>query len=300
MLKLKQMLDRSSIIQYIYDMNQLSNEKRAQIINLLVEGNSMRATTRITGVSINTVTKLLVDIGGACAEYHNTKVTGLNTKRVEVDEIWSFVYAKDKNATEAQKTEGAGDTWTWVGMDAESKLVIAWLVGDRTGDSAKVIMEDIAVRLNNRVQLTTDGHKAYLEAVSNAFGNDIDFAQLIKMYGGPGKDEQRKYSPAECTGIEKKPITGNPDSKLISTSYIERQNLTMRMHMRRFTRLTNGFSKKRVNHFYAICLHFMYYNFCKVHKTLKSTPAMAAGLTEKPWTIFDLVKLLDSQDGNSN
>lgn len=277
-------------------MNKLSKESRVQIINLLVEGNSLRSTQRITGVSINTVSKLLVDMGAACMEYHNMHVHSLSTKRVECDEIWSFVYAKEKNATDEQKKQGAGDAWTWVGMDADSKLAISWLVADRSAESAKIIMEDISLRLNNRVQLTTDGLKAYLEAVDNAFGDDIDYAQLIKIYGGPGKDEQRKYSPAECTGIKKVKVKGNPDKSLVSTSYIERQNLTMRMHMRRFTRLTNGFSKKIENHAHAIALHFMYYNFCKIHKTLRVTPAMEAGLTLKPWSIGDLVALLDKKD----
>lgn len=281
-------------------MNQLSKEDRVQIIHLLVEGNSLRSTSRITGKSINTVTKLLVDMGNACADFHNTNVVGLNTTRVEVDEIWSFVYAKDKNATDEQKQNGAGDTWTWVGIDADSKLAIAWLVGDRTGESAKVIIEDIAVRLNNRVQMTTDGHKAYLEAIDNSFGNNIDYAQLIKIYGGPGKDEQRKYSPADCTGIEKKVIKGSPDRSLISTSYVERQNLTMRMGMRRFTRLTNGFSKKRDNHFYAICLHFMYYNFCRKHHTLKTTPAVACGMSNEPWSIGDLVEMMSKYQAKLN
>lgn len=276
-------------------MNKLSTEKRVQIINLLVEGNSLRSTTRITGVSINTVTKLLVDIGAACYEYHNENVHSLNSKRIECDEIWAFCYSKEKNATEETKAAfGAGDVWTWVGIDADSKLVASWLVADRSPESAEIFMEDVAMRLNNRVQLTTDGLKAYLKAVDNAFGNDIDYAQLIKMYGGTSKEDGRKYSPAECTGTKKVRVKGDPDKQLVSTSYVECQNLTMRMHMRRFTRLTNGFSKKIENHAHAIALHFMYYNFCKIHKTLRVTPAMEAGLTTRPWEIKDLVALLDA------
>lgn len=272
-------------------MNQLPLAKRVQIINLLVEGSSLRATSRISGCSINTVSKLLVDVGKACIEFHNTMVRGLECKRVQCDEIWSFVYAKDKNVTE-EMAEGSGDVWTWVGIDADTKLVMSWMVGNRDAETANAFMLDIANRVTNRMQLTTDGYKPYLEAVTNAFGGNIDFAQLIKMYGG-SSEFAGKYSPAEVTGIKQKKVNGNPDKNHISTSYVERQNLTMRMHMRRFTRLTNAFSKKIENHCYAIALHFVYYNFVKIHKSLRVAPAMEAKLIDRLWEIEDIVKLTD-------
>lgn len=275
-------------------MNKLPIAKKVQIINLLVEGSSLRAASRIADVSINTVTKLLVDVGQACQKFHNEKVVSVSTKRIQCDEIWSFVYAKDKNATQEQKEIGAGDAWTWVGIDADSKLVVSWFVGNRDADSANVFMNDVATRLKNRVQLTSDGLKVYLEAVTESFGSQIDFAQLVKLYGSSqGTGDERKYSPAECTGTKKHIVSGNPNPKHISTSYIERQNLTMRMHMRRFTRLTNAFSKKIENHCYAIALHFVYYNFVKIHKTLRVPPAMEAGLIKRLMTIEDIVKLAD-------
>ncbi len=277
-------------------MNKLSIEKRTQIITMLVEGNSLRATSRMADVSINTVTKLLVDTGKACQEYHDKNVVNVNSKRIQCDEIWSFVYAKDKNAPAEMKEAGeAGDVWTWVGIDADSKLVLSWFVGDRSADTGIPFMQDLASRLANKVQLTTDGHKAYLIAVEEAFSN-IDYAVLHKIYGkSSGKGSDTRYSPAECIGAEKIPVQGNPDEKHISTSYVERQNLTMRMHMRRFTRLTNGFSKKIENHCHAIALHYMYYNFVKIHKTLRCTPAMEARLTNKLWQVSDIVKLLDAE-----
>jgi len=271
-------------------MNKLPIEKRTQIINCLVEGMSLRATTRLTGCSINTVTKLLVDVGQACIKFHDEKVKGVKAKRVQCDEIWSFVYAKKKNVPE-EKLGEAGDVWTWVGIDADTKLIISWYLGGRDADSANYLMQDLASRISNRVQLTTDGLKAYLQAVENSFGNDIDFAQLIKIYGHTTKEEARKYSPAECIGTEINPISGAPDPKHVSTSYIERQNLTMRMSMRRFTRLTNGFSKKIENHIYAVALYTVHYNFCRVHKTLRVTPAMEAGLTNDFMEIEDIVSL---------
>ncbi|MDP4285083.1 MAG: IS1 family transposase [Bacteroidota bacterium] len=275
-------------------MNKLPISKKVQIINLLVEGSSLRAASRIADVSINTVTKLLVDVGRACQKFHNEKVVNVSTKRIQCDEIWSFVYAKDKNVTQEQKEGGAGDAWTWVGIDADTKLVVSWFVGNRDADSANIFMNDVATRLKNRVQLTTDGLKAYLEAVTENFGSQIDFAQLIKLYGGSeGAGNEKKYSPAECTGAKKHAVSGNPDPKHISTSYVERQNLTMRMHMRRFTRLTNGFSKKIENHCYAIALHFVYYNFVKIHKTLRVPPAMEAGLIKRLMSIEDIVRLAD-------
>jgi len=277
-------------------MNKLSTTERANIIRLMVEGNSLRSCSRISGASITTVSKLLVDIGKACQRFHNDTVINVNSKRIEADEIWSFVYAKDKNVENSEKTkeQGAGDAWTWVGIDADTKLVVSFFVGNRDANSANEFMHDIASRLKNRVQLTTDGFKPYLKAVENAFEDEIDFAQLIKIYGLPeGNSNEKRYSPAKCTGAEKKWVSGDPNPIHISTSYVERQNLTMRMSMRRFTRLTNAFSKKIENHCYAIALHFVYYNFCRIHKSLRVTPAMEAKLTTKPMTIEDIVNLLE-------
>ncbi len=275
-------------------MNKLSIEKRVQIISLLVEGNSLRSASRIADVSINTVTKLLVSVGKACQEFHNNTVVNIKSERVQCDEIWSFCYAKQKNVSQ-EMPDGSGDVWTWTALDADSKLIVSWFVGDREAGSAYEFMNDVADRLQNRVQLTTDGHKPYLKAVENAFNNDIDYAMLVKMYGGSeGTNQQeKKYSPAECTGCKKTRISGEPNAKFVSTSYVERQNLTMRMHMRRFTRLTNAFSKKIENHGYAIALHFVYYNFCKLHKSLSVTPAMQAGLTKRFMKIEDIVMLAD-------
>jgi len=300
------MLDKSRIKSYIGGegkritaMNRLTLEKRTQIVGMLVEGNSLRAITRLAGVSINTVTKLLVDLGTACQTYHDEHVVGVASKRVQCDEIWSFIYGKDKNLPENLRGKfGVGSIWTWVGLDADSKLAISWLVGNRNAEFAKIFMADVQARLKNRVQLTTDGLKAYLDAVDETFGTEIDFAQLVKLYGAC-PDGEHRYSPAECTGAVKTPITGNPKMKHISTSYVERQNLTMRMNMRRFTRLTNGFSKKVENHAHAIALHFMYYNYVRIHKTLRVTPAMAAGLTQTLWSMEDLARLLDGE-GNRN
>ncbi len=273
--------------------NRLSLEKRTQIIGMLVEGNSLRAISRLTGVSFNTVTKLLVDVGTACQKYHDQNVRNLTSKRVQCDEIWSFVYAKEKNLPEEMRGQfGVGSIWTWVGLDSDSKLAISWLVGNRDSDYARIFMQDVADRLKNRVQLTTDGLKAYLEAVEDAFNGQIDFAQLVKLYG-PSLDPDHRYTPAECIATETHIISGHPNEKHVSTSYIERQNLTMQMQMRRFTRLTNGFSKKVENHKHAIALHFMYYNFVRIHKTLRVTPAMAADITKKLWKIEDLALLLE-------
>ena len=279
-------------------MRKLDTKSRALIIRLLVEGNSIRATSRIADVSKNTVNKLLIDAGKACAKYHDEHVRNVKASVIQCDEIWSFTYAKQKNVkTATAAPEGAGDTWTWTAIDSDSKLVVSYMVGGRDGEYAIEFMDDLRDRLANRVQLTTDGHKAYLEAVEGAFGGDVDYAQLIKIYGDAGgKTAARKYSPAECTGIKKRTIEGSPDKALISTSHVERQNLTMRMHMRRFTRLTNGFSKKVENHMHAVALHFMYYNFVKVHQTLKVTPAMEAGLIDHLWEINDLVALIDANE----
>lgn len=280
-------------------MNKLDQKTRALIIRLLVEGNSIRAVTRIADVSKNTVTKLLIDAGKACSKYHDAHVRDVRASNVQCDEIWSFTYAKQKNvATAKAAPEEAGDTWTWTAIDSTSKLIVSYMVGGRDGEYAIAFMDDLRARLTNRVQLTTDGHKAYLEAVEGAFGGDVDYAMLIKLYGdAPGhKGHEKKYSPAECTGTRKERISGNPDRALVSTSHAERQNLTMRMHMRRFTRLTNAFSKKVENHAYAVALHFMYYNFVRIHQTLRMTPAMAAGLTDRLWDINDLVAIIDAEE----
>jgi IS1 family transposase len=272
-------------------MNSLSTEKRVQVVASLVEGNSIRATVRMTGVAKNTVVKLLVDLGEACAEYQDKAFQNLTCKRLQCDEIWSFVGAKAKNVPAERKNEfGIGDVWTWVAIDADTKLVPCWHVGRRDGLAAYEFINDLAGRLANRVQLTTDGHKPYLEAVEAAFGSEIDYAMLVKIYGKP--QEEIRYSPAECVGCETKWVAGNPSKAHISTSFVERQNLTMRMSMRRFTRLTNGFSKKVENHMHAIALHYMYYNFCRMHKSLRCTPAMAAGVTNRLWEIADIINLL--------
>lgn len=273
-------------------MNQLSTDQRARIVAALVEGNSIRATVRMTGASKNTITKLLIELGSACSWYMSQKLTDLPCKRIQIDEIWSFVGAKEKNVTDEKREQGfAGDVWTWVAMDADTKLICSWMVGGRHSIAARAFVKDLWSRLRDRVQLTTDGHAVYVNAVQNAFGNDVDYAMLVKIYGSP-RDGEVRYSPAECVGCEKKPITGNPDPKHISTSYVERQNLTMRMHIRRFTRLTNAFSKKLENHVAAIAIHYMHYNFCRIHQTLRVTPAMAAGVTDRVWAIADLVALI--------
>lgn len=284
---------RSSIL---VSMKRLTNQSRVQIIHMLCEGTSIRAITRITGASKNTVAKLLADVGRICADYQNETLRDLTSKRVQLDEIWSFVYAKQKNVPTAKKApEDAGDVWVWTAIDADTKLVLSWLVGSRDGDAARVFVADVAGRLTNRVQITSDGHKPYLEAVENAFGGDVDFAMLQKIYGTP-VEGQKRYSPPECIGIDIKVIEGSPDPAHISTSYVERQNLTMRMHMRRFTRLTNAFSKKVEAHANAVALHFMYYNFCRIHKSLRMTPAMAAGVTDRLWDVKDIVALIEAKE----
>ena len=272
-------------------MNRLSIEARAKIIGMLVEGNSLRATSRMTDVSINTVTKLLVDVGTAAAEFHDRAVRNVKVRRLQCDEIWCFVGAKAKNVTQEQKAMGWGDVWTWTAIDADTKLCLSYLVGGRDGGWAHDFMEDCASRIKGRVQLTTDGHKAYLEAVEGAFGMDVDFAVLHKIYGAPSESETRRYSPATCIGCDMKTVIGNPDPKHVSTSFVERQNLTMRMGMRRFTRLTNGFSKKLENHAHMVALHFLYYNFGRVHKTLRVTPAMEAELADHIWGLEEIAGL---------
>ncbi len=288
------MLDSSRNITYLRGVNKLPIEKRVQIINLLVEGNSLRSTSRIADVSFNTVLKLLPQIGAACEKFHNEKVVNVQSERVQCDEIWSFCYAKEKNVTQ-EMPEGAGDVWTWTGLDADSKLMISWFVGDRDAKSANIFMHDVAGRLAKRVQLTTDAHHAYLDAVDNAFHFDVDYAMLVKIYGAPTGESQteRKYSHNECNGTKKKIISGEPNKKFISTSYVERSNLSIRMGNRRFTRLTNAFSKKLENHCHSLSLYFTYYNFCKIHKSLSVTPAMQAGLMKKPMTIEDIVRLTE-------
>jgi IS1 family transposase len=275
--------------------NVLETSKRAQILSMLVEGMSMRAISRVADCSINTVTKLLVDAGNACLEYHDENVVGLKSERIECDEIWSFCYAKQKNSDKQGTPDFAGDVWTWTSIDADSKLICNWFVGGRDAEFANHFMQDLAARLDNRVQLTTDGHKAYLNAVDGAFGHDIDYAQLVKLYGNTPNGKTTRYSPAECTGIKQKPRTGNPDEKKISTSYVERHNLTMRMSVRRFTRLTNAFSKKFDNHCHALALYFVYYNFCRIHKSLRVTPAMEAGISNTVRDMAWIVGLIDER-----
>jgi len=276
-------------------MNRLPTERRAQIIGLLAEGNSLRAASRLADVSINTVTKLLLDIGAACERFQDSTLRNLKSRRIQCDEIWAFVYAKAKNVPERMRGAwGVGDVWTWTAIDADSKLIPSWAVGRRDGATGYAFMLDLASRLSNRVQLTTDGHKVYLEAVEGAFGNDIDYAMLVKTYeGDSGKKApaETRYSPAECTGAITQRITGDPDGTYISTSFAERQNLTMRMSMRRFTRLTNAFSKKVDNHKAAVALHFMHYNFARIHKTLRVTPAMEAGVADHVWSLAEIAQL---------
>ena len=275
-------------------MNRLSAAKRAAVVAALVEGCSIRATVRMTGVAKNTIVKLLVDLGADCAKYQDEHLRNLSCKRIECDEIWSFVYAKQKNVERAKNApEAAGDVWTWTALDADSKLVPTWLIGTRDLGTAYTFMHDLADRLSNRVQLTTDGHRPYLEAVESAFGEEIDFAQLVKVYGSDPEAEKR-YSPAKCLGTNVKTITGEPNPKHVSTSYVERQNLTMRMSMKRFARLSNGFSRKLENHSATVAFYFMYYNFARIHQTLRTTPAQAAGVTEKLWDIEDIVGLLSN------
>lgn len=270
-------------------MNRLNRTKQAQVIAALVEGNSIRSTERMTGVAKHTILRLLEDLGSRCMEYQNSNLRNLTCRRIQVDEIWQFCGMKQKNVPLSKSNQfGIGDVWTWVAIDADTKLVPCWYIGDRSANSAAVFMHDLADRLRYRVQLTSDGHRAYLTAVEEAFGADIDYSQLIKIYGNSPEAETR-YSPCECIGAKQERIIGNPDPLHVSTSYVERQNLTMRMSMRRFTRLTNGFSKKLENHFYAVAIHYMHYNWCRIHKTLRCTPAMEAGLTDHVWEISEML-----------
>jgi IS1 family transposase len=272
-------------------MTTLSESERAQIVTCICEGNSVRATSRITGFSKNTITKLLIELGDACIAYQDRAFRSLTCKRLQCDEIWSFVYAKDKNLPEDKQGKfGFGSVWTWTAIDADTKLIPSFAVGERNAATARVFIEDLASRLASRVQLTSDGLKLYLTAVEDAFGADIDFAQLHKVY--ESTQEETRYSPAKCVGCERKVVMGSPDPDHISTSYVERQNLSMRMHMRRFTRLTNAFSKKITNHLATVAVYFMFYNFVRVHQTLRVTPAMEAGVANRLWTVLDMIRLL--------
>jgi len=275
-------------------MNKLTNKKRAQILRALVEGNSIRGTVRITGAAKNTVSKLLADVGAACLDYQDKALTNLPCKRVQADEIWSFCYSKDKNVPADKKGQfGYGDVWTWTSICADTKLVPCWIIGNRDLDTAIEFMQNLGGRLSNRVQLTTDGHKPYLKAVKGAFGTEIGYATLVKIYG-PAPEGQKRYSPSKIVGASCGAVFGSPDKSHISTSYVERQNLTMRMSMRRFTRLTNAFSKKVENLSHAVSLHFMYYNFCRVHKSIKTTPAKKAGVTDHIWALEEVAELTDN------
>ncbi len=279
-------------------MNKLNKEKRVQVLASLVEGNSIRSTSRMTGAARNSVTKLLVDAGMACAEYQDKALRNLTCNKIQCDEIWSFCYAKQANVPKDKKNQfGFGDVWTWVALDPDSKLVVSWLVGLRNANWANTFMKDVAKRLSNRVQITSDGHKVYIEAVEEAFGNNVDYAMLVKLYGAETAGEAR-YSPPKCIGCRRRKITGRPDKKDISTSMVERQNLTMRMNIRRFTRLTNGFSKKIDNLEHSVALHFMYYNFVRIHITLRVTPAMEAGVTDRLWSLEDIISLIEAKESN--
>ena len=279
-------------------MNKLSTVKREQILGMMVEGVSIRAIARMTNASKNTIVKLLADAGSACLEYLDRTLRNLNCQRLQVDEIWSFVHSKQKNVPEDKRGEfGYGDVWAWTAIDADSKLIVSWYLGRRDADAAYVFMSDLASRLTNRVQLTTDGHHAYLSAVDAAFDRNIDYAQLVKIYGTAPEAEKR-HSPPICLGADKTEIRGRPDPEHISTSYVERQNLSMRMGMRRFTRLTNAFSKKLANHMHALSIYFMHYNFVRIHQTLRCTPAMQAGMTDRLWDLSDIVAVVDEWEAN--
>jgi IS1 family transposase len=282
-------------------MNKLATKERAQILGMMVEGVSIRAISRMTGVSKNTVVKLLADAGNACLDYQDRALRNLPSKRIQADEIWSFVYAKQKNVPQEKRGQfGFGDVWTWTALDADSKLIVCWHVGTRDAEAAYEFMTDVASRLANRVQLTTDGHAAYLSAVDAAFSRTtgVDYAQLVKIYG-TSPEAQRRYSPPICLGAQKSEIRGTPDPEHISTSYVERQNLSMRMGMRRFTRLTNAFSKKLENHVHALSIYFMHYNFVRIHQTLRCTPAMEAKVTERLWSLEDIVRIVDEWEAGA-
>ena len=280
-------------------MDRISTAKRVQVIAALVEGNSINATCRMFGVGKHTILRLLEEAGCACAAFHDVYVRDVRARRVQADEVWSFVYGKDKNLTLEQMQSGMGSVWTWTAIDADSKLIISYMLGDRGPATAKAFMQDVASRLSNRVQLTTDGHKVYADAVEEAFGSEIDYAMLVKMYGASGDNPDSRYSPATCIGCRTGVFSGSPNADYISTSFVERQNLSMRMGMRRFTQLTNAFSKKIENHGHMIALYFMHYNFCRVHKTLRVTPAMEAGLTNHVWSLEELCGLMPEKKANA-
>jgi IS1 family transposase len=281
-------------------MNKLPIAKRAQILTLLCEGSSMRSIERVVGCSINTVDKLLRDAGEVALAYHDEHVRSVKATRIQCDEVWSFVHAKAKNAPNSKRAGDPtiGDCWTWTAVEAQSKLLISYLVGGRDAEYALMLMDDLRGRLANRVQLTTDGHSAYLGAVEEAFGADIDYSMLIKLYGEPPSSPEaaRRYSPSDCVGTRKNKVTGNPDPKHVSTSYVERANLTMRMAMRRFTRLTNAFSKKLENHAHMVALYALWYNFVRIHKTLRTSPAMAAGIETRLWSMEDVERLVECRE----
>lgn len=294
----KIVLDKPPYCGYSMYMNRLSREKQVQVLKSLIEGNSIRATVRLTGAAKDTVTKLLVAAGNACANYQDGALRNLNCKRIQCDETWSFCYAKDKNVPADKRGKfGFGSVWTWVAIDADTKLVASFLVGNRDAVSARMFIDDLAGRLAGRIQLTTDGLRVYINAVEASFGADIDYSMLVKLYSST--QEETRYSPAVCIGCERKTVQGNPDPDHISTSYVERQNLSMRMHMRRFTRLTNGFSKKVENHAYNVALYFMYYNFCRVHQTLRVTPAMEAGISSHVWEVEEILSMMDAKAAES-
>lgn len=276
--------------------NVLPTAKRVQILSMLVEGSSMRSISRVVGVSINTVTKLLVEAGEACAAYHDETVRSVKAKRVQCDEIWSFCYAKQKNVAKAKAApDEAGDVWTWTALDADSKLIVSYLVGGRDAEYANAFMDDVASRLATRVQLITDGHHAYLDAVEGAFGAGVDYAQLVKLYGAAPDSSKGRYSPAECVGARKQAVEGRPNPAHVSTSYVERMNLNIRMGNRRFTRLTNAFSKKVENHLHMLSLYFVHYNFCRIHKSLRVSPAMEAGVSDTLRDMEWIVGLIDAR-----
>jgi IS1 family transposase len=278
-------------------MNTLNQQRKTMVIKALVEGNSIRATSRMTGVAKGTILTLLERVGQACAEYQQKAFCNLNCKNIQCDEIWNFCYAKAKNVPQEKRGKfGFGDVWTWIALCADTKLIPCWRIGGRDAWNAQHFMYDLASRLANRVQLTTDGHRVYLQAVEGAFGNDVDYAMLVKLYGHDPRGENTRYSPAECIGCRAVPVVGQPKLANISTSFVERQNLTMRMSMRRFTRLTNAFSKKIDNLEHSVAIHFMHYNFCRVHQTLRVTPAMEAGVTDHVWTVEEMISLLNRQE----